>query len=168
MLQPVYFAGIGGPSKAQYGFDLDETPWDRTLHIVVIQSQPGNSLWNSEGGRNDILNLALRQNVAKVPIHQLRYHVILDLESAVHGIEMPVHIDTSKLKRRDGFESTGLFRKTYQILSDLLVPELARCYVDFDERRQLSDDEIERFFAILGYYSPHRLARLPASTFIGR
>lgn len=158
MLYPIYFQGVIDPCEAQFGLHLDRNPDSSTLHIVVFQSKLGTSLWNDEKGRNAVLNLVLSKHVAEVRIDRIRLHLILDQAvSGMRGIELPVRADITSMKRDSGIEVRGLFLKTYTAHSHAVVTGAARCYVDFDDRRLLSQHELERFCAILGYYSPHRL-----------
>lgn len=159
MLTPIYFAGFNGPCEAQYGIHIEQD----TLHIVVIQSKFGTSLWNDAEGRNHILNALLDRHVAGIRIDQIRFHVILDTASGLRGIELPIHLDHDDYRARGGRVLTkGWLRKTHAVWNHDAVAGSGRCYVDFDERRGLPADIIERFCAVLGYYSPNRVGRAVA------
>lgn len=161
MLYPIFFQGYRDPCEAEFGLHLHRNTDLSTLHIVVFQSKGGTSLWNDDKARNAVLNLVLSKHVAEVQIDRIRLHLILDQEvTGMRGIELPVRADITSMKRGSGVAVSGLFLKTYTAHSHSVVTGAARCYVDFDDRRLLSEDELERFCAILGYYSPHRLKAL--------
>ena len=160
MLSPIYFAGVMGPCEAQYGIHIEQD----TLHIVVIQSKFGTSLWNDAAARNHILNTVLSRDVAGIRIDQIRFHVILDTRTnGMLGIELPIHLDHDDYRARGGrVRPKGLFRRVFGVWNHDAVASSGRCYVNFDERRGLPTDMIERFCAVLGYYSPNRIGRAVA------
>lgn len=159
MLTPIYFAGVMGPCEAQYGIYIEQD----TLHIVVIQSKFGTSLWNDAEARNHILNTVLNRHVAGIRIDQIRFHVFLDTASGLRGIELPIHLDHHDYRARGGRMLTwGWFRKTHAVWNHDAVAGSGRCYVDFDERSGLPAEMIEWFCAVLGYYSPNRIVRAVA------
>jgi hypothetical protein len=157
MLTPIYFAGYMGPCEAQYGIHREQD----TLHIVVIQSDFGTSLWNSAEARNHVLNTVLAREATGIQIDQIRFYVILDTRTSdMHGIELPIHLDYDDYRARGNpGRSKGLFRRVFEMRSHDAVAGSGRCYVDFDERIGLTADTIKRFCALLGYYSPHRIRR---------
>ena len=160
MLTPIYFAGVMGPCEAQYGIHIERD----TLHIIVIQSKFGTSLWNDAEGRNRILNAVLDRNVVGIRIDQIRYHIILDTKTnGMLGIELPIHLDHDDYRARGGRGRTkGWLRRTFGVWSHDAVAGSGRCYVDFDERSGLPAGMIERFCSVLGYYSANRIRRVAA------
>ncbi|MBB5712785.1 hypothetical protein [Sphingomonas xinjiangensis] len=161
MLKPIYFGGVVSPCEAQFGIHLDDA--EGVLHIIVIQSKFGTSLWNDELGRNDVLNTVLSQHVSGVRIEDTRYHIILEVENGFRGIEIPIQVDNADFRKRGNrVHVRGWLRKTYSIWSHNIVAGSARCYGNFAERRHLTEEDIKRFCAVLGYYSPNRLTSVVA------
>lgn len=160
MLKPIYFAGVLGPCEAEYGIHIEQD----TLHIVVIQSKPGTSLWNGDKGRNHVLNAILDRDLAGIRIDQIRYHLILDTATnGMLGIELPVHLDHDDYRSRGNrVLPRGWLRRTFGVWNHDAVAGSGRCYVDFDEREGMPTETIERFCAVLGYYSANRIGRAVA------
>jgi hypothetical protein len=163
MLYPIFFQGYWDPCEAEFGIHLDRDTDPTTLHIVVIQAKGGTSLWNDGKARDAFLNQVLNNHAVEVQIDRIRLHLILDQDvTGMRGIELPVRADIRSMRPGSGVKVTGLFRKTYSAHSHAIVTGAVRCYTDFEERRLLSKDELDRFCAVLGYYSPYRLkARQP-------
>lgn len=158
MLYPIFFQGYWDPCEAEFGIHLDRDTDPSTLHIVVIQAKGGTSFWNDDKARDAVLNHVLSTHVVGVPIDRIRLHLILDQDATgMRGIELPVRADITSMKSGSGVKVKGLFRKTYSAHSHAVVTGAVRCYTDFEDRRMLSKDELDRFCAVLGYYSPHRL-----------
>jgi hypothetical protein len=158
MLYPIFFQGAWDPCEAEFGFHLDRDGDRSTLHIVVIQAKGGTSLWNDGEARNAVLNLILSKHAAEVEVDRIRLHLILDQAvTGMRGMELPVHADLTSMRPGSGVRVTGLLSKTYTARSHDVHTGAARCYVDFAEGRLLSKEKLERFCAVLGHYSPHRL-----------
>ncbi len=160
MLTPIYFAGVMGPCEAQYGIHVEQD----TLHVVVIQSKFGTSLWNDDAARNHVLNTVLDRHVAGIRIDQTRFYVILDTRTnGMLGIELPIHLNHDDYRARGGRGRTkGLFRRIFGVWNHDALAGSGRCYVDFDERSGMPADVIERFCAVLGYYRANRIGRVTA------
>lgn len=124
----------------------------------MIQAKGGTSFWNDDQARDAVLNNVLSRYVVDVPIDRIRLHLILDQDvTGMRGIELPVRADITSMKPGKRMKVTGLFRKTYSAHSHAVVTGAVRCYTNFEDLRLLSKDELDRFCAVLGYYSPHRL-----------
>ena len=160
MLTPIYFAGVLGPCEAQYGIHIEQD----TLHIIVIQSKFGTSLWNDAEAQNHVLNAVLDRNVTGIRIDQIRYHLILDTKTnGMLGVELPIHLNHDDYRARGGrVRAKGWLRRTFGVWNHDAVAGSGRCYVDFVERSGLPADMIERFCAVLGYYSANRTRRVVA------
>jgi len=158
MLYPIFFQGVIAPCEAQFGLHLDQDGDLSTLHVIVFQAKGGTSLWNDKKARNAVLNLILSKHVAEVEVNRIRFHLILDQNGTrMCGVELPVRTDITSMKPGSGVKVTGLFLKNYSAHSRAVVTGAVRCYVDFEDRRLLSKAELDRFCAVLGYYSPHQL-----------
>ena len=158
------------PCEARYGIFFDDIDGlFKGAHIVVVQSSAtgGSSLWNTDEGRDAVLNRILAQDLAGVRVEYVRFSVILDGSTGQHGVHLPIRFDLQDYIDRGNphdvadvpasdlrasvLQLLGKGDKKYTILTYHIVGGCARFFTDFNEREHLSNEEMGRLLAAVGY-----------------
>ncbi len=111
-MKQIFYAGNHRqPFVAEYAIVVDDSDWTQRAHIVVVQSsQKGvwTSLYNTDEGRNSVLNRILVQELSGVRIEFLTFNIILDLSSRMEGLRLPI-----RLNRRDYIAKGNVYRTRF-------------------------------------------------------
>lgn len=170
-MNKIYFAGNHRqPCVAEYAIVIDETGILQRAHIVVVQSsQKGvwTSLYNTEEGRDNILNRILKQDLSGVRVDFLTFNIILDFGDHIEGMRLPIHLSVSSyIRNRNPYTSrtlgglrnimlnlVGRGSREYTILSYNIVGGCASFYTDLTdpERERLDTEEASKLLQQAGY-----------------
>ena len=172
-----YPSGHGNTTaQAYYGIavrrDQDPTQTD----IVLINSHRFgiHSLWNSDHGRNVVLNKILATDLAGIATRCVRFFVLIDTDKhhPMHGLEFRIRLDVDDYKRkgnpyfaptlRDRLQSLlsgGSFHVPCSWLTRDVVGGCARFFTEFHQNRHVPEEEMEELCAAVGY--PRRRKGLP-------
>lgn len=177
MKQIFYSGNDSQPCVAEYAIVVDDSGWIQRAHIVVVQSSRKGvwtSLYNTDVGRDNILNRILVQELPGVRVEFLTFNVILDLSNHMEGLRLPIRLDwddyISKGNPHDSrFSLTfniknfllQFFRKNYKeisIWSGHVVAGCAEFYTDImdPERHRLDIIEASKLLEQAGYSRPNR------------
>ncbi|MBA6105246.1 hypothetical protein [Pseudomonas monteilii] len=104
-MKKIFFAGHDRqPCVAEYGVAIDSTGAIQRAHIVVVQSSNnpgmGTSLYNTDTGRDNVLNRILAQEFPGVRIEFLTFNVILDLSESLEGMRFPIRVNWEDYKAK--------------------------------------------------------------------
>ncbi|MEA1765918.1 hypothetical protein U2237_30120 [Pseudomonas syringae pv. tomato] len=133
----------------------------------------GTSLYNTEDGRNIILNKILETDLRGVRVEFVSFYVILDLEHRLEGLKLPIRMDFEDYMKRGnpyGVESLpaeniagkvmqwiGKGDKAYVYHSIHVQGGCAKFYTDLmdEQRESVSTDRAKELFQAIGYeFSP--------------
>ncbi|WP_054086397.1 hypothetical protein [Pseudomonas syringae] len=180
MVKEVFFPGNDRqPCLARYGIKIDPDHGIARAEIVVIQTNRegypamGTSLYNTEDGRNIILNKILETDLRGVRVEFVSFYVILDLEHRLEGLKLPIRMDFEDYIKRGnpyGVESLpaeniagkvmqwiGKGDKAYVYHSIHVQGGCAKFYTDLmdEQRESVSTDKAKELFQAIGYeFSP--------------
>ncbi|MDH1106679.1 hypothetical protein N5C55_04780 [Pseudomonas otitidis] len=170
-MNKIYFAGNHRqPCVAEYAIVIDDAGMLQRAHIVVVQSsQKGvwTSMYNTDEGRDNVLNRILRQDLSGVRVEFLTFNIILDFDDHIEGMRLPIHLsDFSYISNRNPYTSralggiknillnlTGRGRREYTILSYNIVGGCASFYTDLmdPKRERLDTEEASKLLQQAGY-----------------
>jgi len=94
--QIVYAGNDRQPCVAEYAIIMDDSGFIQKAHIVVVQSSRKGvwtSLYNTDEGRNDVLNRILAQELSGVRVEFLSFNIILDLSDRMLGMRLPIRLN---------------------------------------------------------------------------
>jgi hypothetical protein len=177
-VKQIFYAGNDRqPCAAEYAIVVDDSGLIQRAHIVVVQSsQKGiwTSLYNSDEGRDNVLNRILTQELLGVRVEFLTFNIILDLSTRMEGFRLPIRLNwddymikgnpyRSRFSRALNFKNFLLqfFRKEYReisIWSGHVVGGCADFYTDLmdPERHSLDIIEASKLLEQAGYSRPKR------------
>ncbi|BCT33550.1 hypothetical protein [Pseudomonas protegens] len=179
MKQIFYSGNDRQPCVAEYAIVVDDSGWIQRAHIVVVQSSRKGvwtSLYNTDEGRDNVLNRILAQELPGVRVEFLTFNVILDLSNHMEGLRLPIRLDWDDYIARGNphdsrFSLTfnikaffmQLFRKSYReisIWSGHVVGGCAEFYTDImdPERHRLDIIEASKLLEQAGYSRSNRRA----------
>lgn len=177
-MKQIFYAGNDRqPCAAEYAIVVDDSGSIQRAHIVVVQSsQKGvwTSLYNTDEGRDNVLNRILAQELLGVRVDFLTFNIILDLSTRMEGFRLPIRLNwddymskgnpyksrfSLTLNLRDSF--LQFFRKKYRetsIWSGHVVGGCADFYTDLmdPERHALDIIEASKLLEKAGYSRPKR------------
>lgn len=175
-MQSIFFPGnTRQPCQARYGILLPKEGGTRIAQIVVVQSDKdpymGTSLWNTDEGRNLVLNRILETDLRGVRVEYIRFATIIHSDDGLHAIDLPIELDiddyVAKGNRYDVGQApaqdwigvlrnlVGRGNKQYGIWSGDVVGGCARFYMDFEERKHLNATIAREWLEALGF--PHEI-----------
>lgn len=96
MKQIVYAGNDRQPCVAEYAIVIDDSEMIQRAHIVVVQSSKKGvwtSLYNSDHGRDDVLNRILAQELPGVRTDFLSFNLILDVSDRMEGFRFPIRLN---------------------------------------------------------------------------
>lgn len=105
-MKTIIFPGIHRqPSQAAYGVVLEHDGVMPRAHIVAWQAlseHKGSSLWNTDAGRNNVLNRILETELAGVRTEFVRFTVAIIEENGkhIHAKDFPIHLDVDDYMAR--------------------------------------------------------------------
>ncbi|MNJ42800.1 hypothetical protein D3C77_377770 [compost metagenome] len=104
-LKKIHFAGNDRqPCVAEYGVAIDTTGLIQRAHIVVVQSSKkpgmGTSLYNTDTGRDSVLNRILATEFAGVRVEFLTFNIILDLSERLEAMRFPIRLNWDDYKAK--------------------------------------------------------------------
>jgi hypothetical protein len=158
---------------------VDDSGWIQRAHIVVVQSSRKGvwtSLYNTDEGRDNILNRILAQELPGVRVEFLTFNVILDLSNHMEGLRLPIRLDWDDYIARGNPHDSRVsltfnikafllqfFRKNYReisIWSGHVVGGCAEFYTNImdPERHRLDIIEASKLLEQAGYSRPNRRA----------
>lgn len=158
------------PAEAAYGIVLE----DELAHIVVWQvpgKHRGTSLWNTDEGRDNVLNRILETELAGIRTEFVRFSVAIIEEDGgrVHAMDFPIHLDIDDYTARgnphqvlDGGRLSDAFKwivnreKKVSLRSYDVVAGCARHFTIFDEGEATTNPAA--LLARAGYVSTRREA----------
>lgn len=177
-MKQIFYAGNDRqPCAAEYAIVMDGSGSIQRAHIVVVQSsQKGvwTSLYNTDEGRDNVLNRILAQDLLGVRVEFLTFNIILDLSTRMKGFRLPIRLNfedymikgnayKSKFSPTLNFKTLLLqvFRKEYRetcIWSGHVVGGCANFYTDLmdPERHPLDIIEASKLLEQAGYSRPKR------------
>jgi hypothetical protein len=94
--QIVYAGNDRQPCVAEYAIVIDDSEMIQRAHIVVVQSSKKGvwtSLYNTDEGRDNVLNRILAQELPGVRIDFLSFNLILDLSDHMEGFRFPIRLN---------------------------------------------------------------------------
>ncbi|HBP6366191.1 hypothetical protein ACVSK9_19795 [Pseudomonas aeruginosa] len=174
-LKNIYFPGVSSaPSSAQYGIFLSPEKSFPVANIVVVQSDRqndymGTSLYNTDEGRNIVLNRILENDLRGIRLDYINFYVILDLSTTLEGMKLPIHLDFDDYIAKENpynctpsDTTTGRIlqwitgEKTYSYWSGHVLGGCARFYTELDDqnREPLSVDSARELLNRVGYKIP--------------
>lgn len=176
MIKEIFFPGNDRqPCAAKYGINIDHSQGIARADVIVIQTSRkgsaamGTSLYNTDDGRNIILNKILETDLRGVRVEFVNFYVILDLEHRLEGLKLPVRLDFEDYMRRGnpyGTESIpadnlagkvlqwiGKGDKAYTYHSIYVQGGCANFYTDLmdEERVPVTLDKATELFQAIGY-----------------
>ena len=158
------------PAEAAYGIVLE----DELARIVVWQEpgkHRGTSLWNTDEGRDNVLNRILETELAGIRTEFVRFSVAIIEEDGgrVHAMDFPIHLDIDDYTARgnphqvlDGGRLSDAFKwivnreKKISLRSYDVVAGCARHFTIFDEGEATANPTA--LLARAGYVSTRREA----------
>ena len=173
-LRPILFPGnMRQPCEAEYGIHLYSEGMIAKAHIVVIQSdkrhQPGTSLWNTDSGREIVLNKILSNDLQGIRVEFVRFTSVLDIGGQIHAMEFPILLDYDDYVARGNphdmqekpAENLGtLLRKVLGkgekqicVWSMNVIGGCERFYTDFERREGVNHLELNELLSNVGYRS---------------
>lgn len=157
-MQSIIFPGnTRQPCQARYGVLHIKESGTRIAQIVVVQSDKdahmGTSLWNTDEGRNLVLNRILETDLQGVRIEYIRFATVIHSSGVLHAIDLPIEVDiddyVAKGNRHDVGQAlaqdwigvlrnlVGRGNKQYGIWSGDVVGGCARFYMDFERAKKI-------------------------------
>lgn len=116
-MKQIFYAGnYRQPCVAEYAIVVDDSGSIQRAHIVVVQSsQKGiwTSLYNTDEGRNNVLNRILVQDLLGVRVEFLTFNIILDLSTRMEGFRLPIRLNWGDYMRKG-----NPYRSKFVIISD--------------------------------------------------
>jgi hypothetical protein len=177
-VKQIFYAGNDlQPCAAEYAIVADNSGSIQYAHIVVVQSsQKGvwTSLYNTDSGRNSILNRILAQELCGVRVEFITFNIILDLLDHMEGFRLPIRLcwddylskknpHRSRFTFNYGFKAAllQLFSNHYRetsIWSGHVVGGCANFYTDLmdPERQELDVIQASKLLEQSGYSRPNR------------
>ncbi|NVH63391.1 hypothetical protein HQ621_20985 [Pseudomonas simiae] len=177
-MKQIFYAGNDRqPCAAEYAIVVDDSGSIQRAHIIVVQSsQKGiwTSLYNTDEGRNNVLNRILAQDLLGVRIEFLTFNIILDLSTRMEGFRLPIRLNwddyvnkgnpyRSNFSLASAFKGffIKLFRKEHReisIWSGHVVGGCAEFYTDLmdPDRYSLDINEASKLLEQAGYSRPKR------------
>ena len=162
------------PCQARYGILLPEGGVSRIAQIVVVQSDKdpymGTSLWNTEEGRDSILNRILETDLKGVRTEFVKFASVIHSSGQLHSIDLPIYLDIDDYIARGNRYNVGQApaqdwlgalrnlvgrgNKQYSIWSGDTVGGCARFFTDFEGRSHLSDETVRGWLDALEFPYP--------------
>ncbi len=168
--QIVYAGNDRQPCVAEYAIVIDDSEMIQRAHIVVVQSSKKGvwtSLYNTDEGRDNVLNRIMAQELPGVRTDFLSFNVILDLSDRMEGFRFPIRLDwddyvaKSNPYNKHPLPAKGvkaLFQKmigkfAIEIRSWNVVGGCAEFYTDFmdPERERLDIAQASKLLEQAGY-----------------
>lgn len=172
-MQMIFYPGnVRQACRAEYSIALNYDELITKADIVVINSPlagGGTSLFNTDAGRDVILNKILTDELRGVRLDFIRFFVIIDSGQPqwVTGIELPIRLNVLDYVRKGNLHEVrrvaprsllgwpryliGQGEKVTSWHSWNVVGGCADFYTDFEQRRHLPPDEINALFSAVGY-----------------
>ncbi len=172
-MQMIFYPGnTDQPCRAEYGISISRDQSIESANIVVINSRRaglGSSLWNTQEGRDIVLNKILANELKGVRTRFVRFFVLVEAEAPIWmtGIELPIRLDFNDyIKKGNPYEVqrvaapgligrlrylVGCGQKKFSFLGQHVLGGCADFYTDFEQRRQLPREEITALCAAVGY-----------------
>jgi hypothetical protein len=177
-VKQIFYAGNDRqPCAAEYAIVVDSSGSIQRAHIVVVQSsQKGiwTSLYNTDEGRNNVLNRILVQDLLGVRVEFLTFNIILDLSTRMEGFRLPIRLNWDDYLRKGNpyrarFSLTSDFKRFFlqlfrresrevSIWSGHVVGGCAEFYTDLmdPDRYSLDIHEASKLLEQAGYSRPKR------------
>lgn len=96
-MKQIFYAGNScQPCVAEYAVVIDDSESIQRAQIVVVQSSRKGvwtSLYNTDEGRDNILNRILALELPGVRVEFLSFTIILDLSTHMEGLRLPIRVD---------------------------------------------------------------------------
>jgi hypothetical protein len=173
-MQMIFYPGYTKqPCRAEYGIALRRDQSIAGADIVVMNSPragAGTSLWNTQDGRDIVLNRILTQDLQGVRVEFIRFFVLIDAQASggqIHGIELPIRLDINdyvqkgnpcQVRRIAGPSFWGRLHylagggeRVISYSNHDVVGGCARFSSDFEQRRHLENEEIGQLCVAVGY-----------------
>lgn len=168
-VRQIIFPGVDGqPCVASYGIAFRR---ELIAHaeIVVVQNHEmrGTSLWNTDVGRNNVLNRILANDLAGVRLEFVRFTTIFDAETGLHAMRFPIHLDDADFIEKGNqaqrvriaprslkehlLRMTGLGPTGISWWSGHVTAGCARTYMEFSEGEHLPPGESALLLKAIGY-----------------
>uniref|UniRef100_UPI0032E8A036 hypothetical protein n=2 Tax=Pseudomonas aeruginosa TaxID=287 RepID=UPI0032E8A036 len=127
------------------------------------------SLYNTDEGRNIVLNRILENDLRGIRLDYINFYVILDLSTTLEGMKLPIHLDFDDyIAKGNPYNctpsdtTTGRIlqwitgEKTYSYWSGHVLGGCARFYTELDDqnREPLSVDSARELLNRVGYKIP--------------
>ncbi len=164
---------FGEPYKAEYEILLEGDGMIPRAHIVVVQSSSdgmGPGLWNTDKGRDAVLNSILNQNLKGIRLDFIRFTSIMrtgvEGDWRIDGLSFPIRVDIDDYVANgnpcgvrnvppEDLRSVvntllGKGGKEYTIWSHDVVAGCAKVFTDFDTRERIERDELNRLIKAVG------------------
>ncbi|QEY63347.1 hypothetical protein FXN65_15280 [Metapseudomonas lalkuanensis] len=163
------------PCEALYGLYFEPTTAYHNVHVVVVQTasgqsnRMGTSLFNTDDGRDNVLNRIIEAELNGVRLDFIRFHVILDFAAVPTGSTWPIHLDVDKYLENGNpyevrevpaqdlkalyYKATGRGGKEYSFNSFDVVGGSAPVFTRFEEGTTLSLERMKELLAGAGYTS---------------
>lgn len=169
-MKEIFYPGFHG-STGRALFDVARYFSNGIAHgniVVVWKQHPhgGTSLYNTDDGRNKVLNDVLASTLVGTRVEWVKFYVILDLTSERDAFRKNRHFvgfDFDIIPDIDAWFNDNdkrpfikkvidrLFNKPRSVWSGHLVGGKVTCYSDLEKGRQLSQEEIESLCATVNY-----------------
>ena len=168
-VRQIIFPGVDGqPCVASYGIAF-RRELIAQAEIVVVQNHEmsGTSLWNTDAGRNNVLNRILANDLAGVRIEFVRFTAIFDAETGLHAMRFPIHLDDADFVAKGNpahrvriaprnvkehlLKVIGLGPTGISWWSGHVTAGCARTYVEFSEGEHLPRSESAMLLKAIGY-----------------
>lgn len=167
-MKTMFYPGFHGTTgQAFHGIALRHDRPTVSTDIVAINSPrlgPATSLWNTNEGRDLVLNKILATDLQGIPTASVRFFVLIDSPEpfGMHGLELPIRLDFADYRKKGNpYEGPSLLERllcrigvgqlTFSYWSRHVVGGCAKFYTDFEQRRHLPHEEMNELCAAVGY-----------------
>jgi hypothetical protein len=172
-MQLIFYPGsVNQVAQAEYGVLIRHENTIARADVVVINSpwaSLGASLWNSQVGRDVVLNSILANELKGIHTQFIRFFLLVDLEAPgwMRGIELPIRLDINDYMRKGNPHEVqrvatpgllgwlrhlaGFGQKRISFWGGHVQGGCANFSTNFEQRRHLSPEEITALCAAVGY-----------------
>lgn len=172
-MQIIFYPGFSGqPCRAEYGIAINHDKSIARADILVINSRRAGletSLVNSQQGRDIVLNKILANELQGVRVEFVRYFILVDTDVPgwLAGFEVPIRLDFDDYKNKGNryhvervaaqshlrrvLNLVGFGKKAFSYCARDVVGGCATFHTDFNQRRQMPQEEIRTLCAAVGY-----------------
>lgn len=171
MMKQIFFPGFNGQAcEAWYGIAIESKESISRANIVVVQSnsmEMGTSLWNTDDGRDSVLNRILNQDLKGVRIEFITLTIVLDLNNSLQGMEFPISFNVDDYVEKGNpynlsqlpaenirgklLNLIGMGNKQISCWSGHVVGGCTDFFTKLNEGKRVERARLNEFFKKIGY-----------------